>query len=162
MSTFSSFDSEVGIFYDRRASDLLGKDYWRCTGFSYYVGKKEDNVWVHVPRGYLSDGASIPSFLWPFLPPWGRYGQAVVLHDFLCEHLEVVDNGTARSISRKEADDIFDEAMKVLRVKDCQRHALYTGVSLYRIVTGKDKPTVCPLKRTLEMEYRNRKQAALL
>lgn len=36
-----------------------------------------------VPKGSVTDLASIPRFLWALLPPFGRYAFAAVIHDML-------------------------------------------------------------------------------
>jgi hypothetical protein len=114
------------------------------------VGKKEDNCWVYVPAGYLTDGASVPAIFWGMLPPWGIYGQAAVLHDYLCEFLSITRNGVPERISRKQADQIFDEAMKVIGVPDTTRHVLVGAVSIYRTVKNIDEPSSDPEKRRVE------------
>ena len=155
MSSFTQFDAECFTFYDREASDVLGKDYWRVlVGFKYYLGDGSGH-YVVVEPGYLTDGASVPRVLWASVPPWGRYGQAVVLHDKLCETLTVYTrDGQPFSISRKRADEIMEEAMEVLKVPAYTKAKMSAAVSLYRIVSGKDEPTVDPVKLRLERTWR--------
>lgn len=38
---------------------------------------------VRVPKGFVSDLASVPPFLWGKYPPIGRYAYAAVVHDYL-------------------------------------------------------------------------------
>lgn len=38
---------------------------------------------VTVPKGFITDLASVPRILWFLLPPFGRYTQAAVAHDYL-------------------------------------------------------------------------------
>lgn len=59
------------------------------------------NYEIVVPKGFKTDLASTPRLLWVLLPPFGRYSQAAVVHDYLyrIEH------------DRKEADAIFYELM---------------------------------------------------
>ena len=40
---------------------------------------------IVVPKGFISDGATIPRFLWPKFPPDGPWLRAAVVHDYLCE-----------------------------------------------------------------------------
>jgi Protein of unknown function (DUF1353) len=44
---------------------------------------KDGDTSVTVPRGFETDFASIPRFLWQLLPQWGLYGWAAVVHDYL-------------------------------------------------------------------------------
>ena len=57
---------------------------------------------IKVPKGFKTDLASIPRFLWILLPPFGRYSQAAVIHDYLYE---------SKLYTREEADKIFRELM---------------------------------------------------
>jgi len=39
-----------------------------------------------IPKGYESDGATIPRVFWWFVPPFKpKYLPAVIVHDFLCD-----------------------------------------------------------------------------
>ncbi|MDB2439540.1 DUF1353 domain-containing protein [Hellea sp.] len=73
--------------------------------FEYHVGKFDSGNKVSVPLGYCSDGASVPRPLRWFLEPWGPYAQAAIVHDFLYSTWQR---------PRKEADEIFCEAIKVI------------------------------------------------
>ena len=151
---FTQFDAGLMVTYDAEASKLLGMDYWRVTqGFRYYIGAKDSNRWVDVPAGYLTDGASVPKIFWGFIPPWGSYGQAAVVHDLLCEYLEITVDGVKQSITRAEADQILLEAMVVLNVPEVTRTAISGAVDAYRIVARVSQPTVDPAKRTYEAKW---------
>jgi len=73
--------------------------------FIYHVGKYPSVDLVKIPAGYCSDGASVPRpFRW-IIEPWGVYARAAIVHDFLY---------STQSRSRKEADRIFREAIKIV------------------------------------------------
>jgi len=38
---------------------------------------------IVVPKDFISDGATIPRFLWPKFPPDGPWLRASVIHDYL-------------------------------------------------------------------------------
>ena len=159
MSSFNSFDAELYIVYDPIASDKLGKDYWRVAkAFSFYIGDVADGRWVHIPEGYLTDGASVPRLFWSIIPPWGRYGQAVVVHDFLCEYLSITVNGVPTSITRQQADEILGEAMAVLNVPQVTHDEIVTAVALYRITSGKTTASNDPAKRACEADWFNKQE----
>lgn len=140
MSSFTKFSAELNVTYAFEASVELKRDLWRVTKeFTYSVGQLDSKVTVTIPAGYLTDGASVPRALWSIVPPWGSYGQAVVLHDFLCEYLTIMDNGKLRQISRIAADKIFVEAMKVLQVPKETLHKIELAVRGYRVVSRTDK-----------------------
>lgn len=61
-------------------------------------------VWpyhVYVPRGFVSDGASVPRFLWALIPPDGLHRAAALAHDWL-----YATHGAQR-FTRAEADAFF-------------------------------------------------------
>jgi hypothetical protein len=88
--------------------------------FRYYIG--DESSFVDVPDGTLTDFASVPRILWPIFPPDGAYTQAAVLHDFLyTNHIK----------TRKESDDIFLEAMVVLKVPAWQKNTMYWAVRIF-------------------------------
>ena len=74
---------------------------------------------VVITKGFITDGASIPSFLWSIMPPFGPYLPAAAAHDFLYS--------TAR-YSRKGADQVFLRIMEDLEVPPWKRKVMYLGV----------------------------------
>lgn len=78
--------------------------------------------WYTVPKGFKSDMASVPRFLWPLLPPHGRVKKAAILHDWLYSQPK---------IDRAFADLLFLEAMKSDGVPWLQRWAMYLGVRAF-------------------------------
>ena len=90
--------------------------------FDYHVGDEDSNVIVHVPAGFVTDFASVPWGLWNIFPKWGRYSKAAVVHDYLYR---------SKTVTRKEADLIFKEAMMVLGVPQWQVNLMYWGVRLF-------------------------------
>lgn len=138
--------------YDPEASEILGADHWRIlTPFSYRI---DGETHVTIPAGYLTDGASVPQLFWNMIPPWGKYGQAAVVHDLLCEYLMVVRNGRPERISRARCDAILNEAMVSLGVPSAQRLIIYGAVCAYRWTIGTEEPSATLLKRRLEAEWR--------
>lgn len=155
MSSFTLFDGTTSVVYDKEASDALGKDYWRVTnGFRYYIGALDSSRWVDIPTGYLTDGASVFFPINAIIPAWGSYGQAVILHDYLCEHYLYtrIRDGimSVEAIDRKEIDEILSDSMKILGVKKWQHFLIMAGVNLYRIIANPTRPSVDILKKNLE------------
>lgn len=152
--SFRKFDAELMMVYDAKASKTLGKDYWRVQqGFRYYLGTKGSNQWVSIPAGYLTDGASVPQIFWSVIPRWGLYGQAAVVHDYLCEYLSITSDGVPKRITRAEADDILLEAMQVLEVPEFTAATIEAAVDFYRVVAHVTEPSSDPVKRRLESEW---------
>lgn len=159
MSEFTRFDNDMHISFDAAASKLLNKNHWRVQqGFRYYIGHLGSNVWVDVPAGKLTDGASVPFPVNALIPAWGSYGQAVALHDQLCDTYYVKEMVagvvSTRWITRKEIDAILREAMEVLKVEVWRRETIMVGVNAYRILTRPTKPKISQLKLNLEANFK--------
>lgn len=60
---------------------------------------------VTVPKGFVTDLASVPRILWSVLPKTGRYAYAAIVHDYL---YWVQPTG----VVRRDADEILETAMK--------------------------------------------------
>lgn len=95
-----------------------------------------DVVRVDVPRGFVTDLASIPSYLWAVLQKTGRYGNAAIYHDWLYWE---------QSVPRATADRIFDRAMHDMGVDQTSRRLIWSGV---RVFGGKywDQNTAAKLR----------------
>lgn len=77
-----------------------------------------------IPAGFLTDGASVPRGLWNIFPPFGRYNRASLLHDYLYKTGRINN----APVTRKQADDLFLDAMKALGVSWATRWAMWAGV----------------------------------
>lgn len=94
-----------------------------------------------VPKGFITDGASVPRALWRIAPPMtGTHAEAAVLHDYLYS-LDCLTRFT-----HHEADKIFLDAMQGMGTSWFVRNTLYSGVYTcgglsFRKVLSKDKCT---------------------
>jgi len=80
------------------------------------------NQIIVVPKGFITDFASVPRIFWNILPPSGRYTKAAVLHDYLYQtHL----------INKETADNIFKEAMECLGVSKFKIWSMYGAVKFF-------------------------------
>ena len=77
---------------------------------------------VIVPAGFASDGASVPRFLWSMFPPFGKYLEAAIVHDWFCV-THAVDSITAAKV--------FREAMEVCGVGKWRRTKMYWAVRTF-------------------------------
>lgn len=129
--TINSMDA-MDFRYDYSASDQLGRDYWRVVNtFRFYSVFENQRYYAVVPAGFLTDGASIPRFLWWLFPPWGRYGQAAALHDRLCEVPQLYNESVIHTVNRKYVDRVFYDAMLVVGVPKWKAKLMYLGVRAY-------------------------------
>jgi hypothetical protein len=126
------FDTDLVMQYDAKASRALDKDYWRVLhSFTFTIDDNGEQAHVVIPAGYLTDGASVPRMFWWLLPPWGKYGQAAVVHDLLCERRQLIRGGQTIKIERSHADWLFREAMKEAGVQWIKRTIMYAGVRFF-------------------------------
>jgi len=88
----------------------------------------------HVPVDELTDFASVPRiFVW-FLPRYGRYTKAAILHDYLCRRK--VPDGV---VSRLDADGIFRRAMRDLEVPFLRRWIMWAAVRWGAVGTSQNR-----------------------
>lgn len=118
----SSFTSELIV------SPLKDGRRWKlCKKFTYHIGSKYSRHWVKVPKGFVTDFASSPFFVWSFIPSWGRWGKAAVLHDYMYQ----TNYKIPYLKTRRDADNIFREAMGVLGVDKVRLFLIYWSVRLF-------------------------------
>ena len=95
---------------------------WKVLRALVYHATRED---FEVPVGEHTDFASVPRvFVW-FIPRYGRYTKAAILHDYLCSVCV-----PAGRVSRIEADGIFRQAMRELGVPFLRRWIMWAAVRL--------------------------------
>lgn len=61
---------------------------------------------IIIPKGYRTDFASVPRFLWPVFPPHGRMANAATLHDYMYDN-RINENRLGEYKAREYADDVF-------------------------------------------------------
>lgn len=76
---------------------------------------------VEVPKGFVTDFASVPRVFWSLFRADGDYAYAATLHDFLYWQ---------QDRSKAEADSIFRYAMDDLKITDAKAYTLYKAVDL--------------------------------
>lgn len=102
--------------------EMLDDYRWRLVEpFEFWLTETPDDV-IKVPVGYVTDLASVPRIFWALFPPHGRYAKAAIVHDYL------YDNALR---TKKEADQIFLDGMRVLGVPWCRRWVMYFAVRLF-------------------------------
>jgi hypothetical protein len=84
---------------------------WLASGGIEYV----------VPRGFVTDFASVPRPLWWLFPRWAKYGNAAIVHDFLYWD---------QKEDRQTADRRIVEGMKDLRVSPVTRKLIYWALRI--------------------------------
>lgn len=77
---------------------------------------------IYVPTGFITDLASIPRLFWNILPPFGRYTEAAIVHDWIYRnHL----------FPRMVCDALFFEMMCALKTPSVTRWTIYLAVRAF-------------------------------
>lgn len=84
---------------------------------------------ITVPKGKVTDLASVPKLLWGIFPPYGRYTESAVVHDYLY----------AIGHNRKEADKIFLELMLNNGTSKLRAYPMYLAVRCFGWLAYKKK-----------------------
>jgi hypothetical protein len=94
--------------------------YWIVNSPLIYEQPKTKQEFT-VPRGFVTDMASVPRLFWSAFPPCGKYTPAAVVHDYIY--------WTQPSYcDQKCADDLLLVAMEESGVNVAARNAIYAGV----------------------------------
>ena len=101
---------------------LLPKNTFELT--KYRLAQPVELVGVQVPKGFVTDGASVPRFLWWLFPPVGRYFTSAVIHDYL-----LVTGHHWRHANRK-----FKQALEEQGVAKWVVYSMYYAVQSYQFV----------------------------
>jgi len=103
-------ECKARIFFDHKKNKVLFELLESVMVLEYYI-----------PKGYVTDFASVPRSLWNILPPLGRHNRAALLHDWLYDN---------RIGERKKADDLFLNVMLQDGVKKHTAYIMYLGVRI--------------------------------
>lgn len=116
MSAFTKETNPIGRYLEN------GVDYELLENLVYHVGSEDSSEVIIVPEGSVTDWASIPYIVQRFIPKSiGK--RAAVVHDYLYK-----TNGLGGLYTRKRSDEIFKEALIVLKVPSATVTELYWGV----------------------------------
>ena len=114
-----------------RIEEIIPGKRWRLIDpIRFEAGAKGSGVWIEVPSGFLTDGATIPPALRVFLAVWGSYGRAAALHDYLYACLRA---GRPHPVApnRLAADAEFHLAMKACGTRPALAWAMWAAVRLF-------------------------------
>lgn len=99
-----------------------GRNYVVLRGIVYASEVPGAGSVIRVPRGFVTDFASVPRGLWNIFPPMGKYNGAAIVHDYLYRRT-VLD--------REICDAVLLEAMQALGVNWLSRRLIYRAVRLF-------------------------------
>lgn len=84
-----------------------------------------DGRQIHIPAGFIYDKASVPRFVWWYIPRDDRHiNIAAQVHDYLYEVQQIA----GQWIVRKEADKHFHGIILQAGMRPTKAYAAYTGV----------------------------------
>lgn len=123
-----SFHSKLRVLLleDEAGRPILrdGRLQWVLTEpVIYEVGHKGSGEFIEAPAGFVTDYSSVPRMFYRLEPPGGPSAKAAVIHDVL-----YATEGLGGRYTRKQADDIFKEALGVLGVSGWKRGLMWSGV----------------------------------
>ena len=111
-----------------------GRSLWGLTEELSYMPSNGTDV-IRVPKGFVTDLASIPRPFWVLLPPDGPWTKAAVIHDFLYYtggtgvwNHHPSGNTRKTPYTRAEADWILRDAMQDRGVGGFSREIIYLAV----------------------------------
>ncbi len=94
--------------------------YYLEDELKYQARDREKIKDVNVPKGFVTDLASVPSLLWAKYPPTGRYAYATIVHDYLY---------WTQERERSEADAVLKDALRDSRVDSTTVAAFHLAVT---------------------------------
>lgn len=106
----------IGYFNDDMTLYTLTEE------FEYHVGLYPSQNVISVPSGFDTDFAPVPKYLRWVVSPFGCYGKAAVLHDWIYANAYR---------DKAYADKIFHEAMVVLGVSTFKAKLMYNVVKIF-------------------------------
>src|SRR5262245_10385175 len=117
--------SERAIFGVPLLQPFADMHYWiiaRSITWTPSIGTDPSTQRVTVPRGFVTDLASVPRLFWVLISPAGRHGHAAILHDWLY---------WIQTVSRHAADHVLDLAMKDVAVPTITRSVIFSAVRAF-------------------------------
>jgi hypothetical protein len=94
--------------------------YFLTKPIQWMPNKEQDLPLVKVPKGFVTDLASIPRVFWSLLRPDGEYTYPAIIHDYLY---------WTQNIPKEKADLIFRLAMEDFNVNAATALIIYNAVS---------------------------------
>ena len=109
--------------------DLMNGKFELISDYIYQI----ENYVIKVPRGFITDYASIPRIFRAIVLPYGKHSGASVVHDYLYSKDCDLD------IERKKADKIFLEILKEEGVNPILARLMYITVRVFGKIRYKIK-----------------------
>lgn len=104
---------------------------WRLAQpLRYEAAAEGSGLWIEVPAGFETDGATLPAVLRLVLAVWGTYGRAACIHDL---GYRLLDAGTPHACmpTRAAADKEFYTAMRACGTNRALALLMWSAVRVF-------------------------------
>jgi hypothetical protein len=91
--------------------------------------KTKDGWMIKVPRGFITNYASIPRVIWSVIPPHGKYNRPAIIHDFLYKYAPI-DPKTGKKCTQSRADYIIREGCEAVGVRWWKKWSIWSGLRI--------------------------------
>jgi len=119
---------EIYIKYETTHSK---KDQFQWTLFKDIHLILSDKTHIMIPAGFVTDFASVPRFLWSFVPPIGKFNLAALVHDY-CYVTQYRAGYIGMKKAKQFADKEFYYWMRVLcPEKKIRNYVMYICVKWF-------------------------------
>ena len=133
MRAYTHFDSlRRAKLVSRTGLLSLEPRQWKIAGgISFYFNTLDDNIWVHVPNGFVTTGPRVPIIIKRFISPKSRIFKAGIIHDYLLTKRKIKIKGYTFAANKKEADVVFLQAMQIAGVPHWQQMLMFYAAKLF-------------------------------
>jgi hypothetical protein len=83
---------------------------------------------ITVPKGFVTDFASVPRIFWNIVAPTGKHSFAAIVHDWLYYKGEIKPG---QPCTKAFADLVFKEAMREAGINKVRRNLMYYAVKWF-------------------------------
>lgn len=117
---------------EKEKKEILKKPYENLRDLKVEIEYKKENFSFSIPKGFCFDGASIPRLFWRIIGSNtdNRFLIAAMIHDYMCENHEVINN------NRYLSTLIFEALLKTGGVKAFQRWIMKHSVDNFQKFCG--------------------------
>lgn len=111
----------MGVFCSDCITRGIGRYVWELMSPLWFVSCR--NLTIDVPKGFLTDFASVPRFLWWAIPTTdGQYDAPAVVHDYAVRFRKVL------GLRLTECHQLFHEALLARNVSRVKARAMWAAV----------------------------------
>lgn len=133
MRAYTHFDSlrRARLISKEDMFPLLSKQWKIAGGISFYINALDDDIWVHVPNGFITTGPHVSGIIRRFISPKSRVFKAGIIHDYLLTKRKIKIKSYTFLANKKEADVIFLQAMQAAGVPIWQQVLMFYAAKLF-------------------------------